>query len=248
MHDTDEHWKQWGEQDPYFAVLSEKKFRKGNVEINRQEFFESGAEYVSGIIATAVRHFGPLSKESALDFGSGVGRITIPLAQHFKKVTGVEISGAMIAEAQQNCRRFAVDNVAFVPSDDQLSQLSHPFDFVNSCQVLQHLPLTRGMHIMDRLLRSLKPGGVVALHFPVRHRLTSLERFVYLLKHHVPFARYGFNLLQGRRFSEPLMEMNQYNLIEVVALYSAHGIREFTFYTHIVEESISIILFGKKEA
>jgi tRNA/tmRNA/rRNA uracil-C5-methylase (TrmA/RlmC/RlmD family) len=73
-------------------VLSEKKFRKENVELNRKEFFESGAEYVSGTVATAVRHFGQLNKESALDFGSGVGRVTIPLAQHFKKVVGVEIS------------------------------------------------------------------------------------------------------------------------------------------------------------
>ena len=48
MYNTDDHWKQWGKQDPYFAVLSHKKFRKENIEANRKEFFESGAEYVSG--------------------------------------------------------------------------------------------------------------------------------------------------------------------------------------------------------
>jgi SAM-dependent methyltransferase len=248
MYSTDDHWKQWGERDPYFAVLSEKKFRKENVELNRKEFFESGAEYVSGTVATAVRHFGQLNKESALDFGSGVGRVTIPLAQHFKKVVGVEISDAMIAEAEQNCQRFAVNNVDFVKSDDDLSRLSQKFDFVNSCLVLQHLSLKRGMNIVSRLLKSLNTGGVIALHFPVSRRLPPLEQFVYLLKHNVPFARYCFNMLQGRRFSEPLMQMNQYDLIEVIALYSANGIREFTFYTHVLEGTISIILFGRKDA
>ena len=43
------------------------------------------------------------------------------------------------------------------------------------------------------------------------------------------------------------MQMNQYDLIEVIALYSANGIREFTFYTHMLEDTISIILFGRKE-
>ncbi len=28
MYNTDDHWKEWGEQDPYFAVLSRNKFRK----------------------------------------------------------------------------------------------------------------------------------------------------------------------------------------------------------------------------
>jgi hypothetical protein len=47
MYNTDDHWKQWGEQDPYFGVLSLDKFRKENIDDNRTEFFESGAEVVS---------------------------------------------------------------------------------------------------------------------------------------------------------------------------------------------------------
>ena len=229
-------------------MLSHKKFRKENIEANRREFFESGAEYVFGIIATAVRHFGQFKNESAVDFGSGVGRLTIPLGQRFKKVVGVEISDAMIAEARQNCQRIAAWNVDFVKSDDNLSRLAQKFDFVNSCLVLQHLPPKRGMNIISRLLKSLNPGGVIVLHFPVRRRLPPLEKFVYLLKHNVPLARYCFNLLQGRRLSEPLMQMNQYDLIDVVALYSANGIREFAFNTHVLEDTLSVILFGRKEA
>jgi SAM-dependent methyltransferase len=248
MYNTDDHWNQWGKQDPYFAVLSEGKFRGKSFEANRQEFFESGVEYVSGIVANAVRCFGQLNNESALDFGSGVGRVTIPLAQHFKKVVGVEISDAMIKEAMENCLRSAVHNVDFVKSDDQLSLICRDFDFINSCLVLQHLSLKRGMNIIARLLKSLNPGGVIALHFPVRRLLSPLAQIVYFLQHHVPLARYCFNLLKGRRVSEPLMQMNVYDLIEVIALYSANGIREFTFYTHEAEGTISVVLIGRKEA
>src|SRR5258708_32090457 len=101
MDNTDDHWKQWGEQDPYFAVLSRNKFRKENIEENRKEFFESGAEVVSGVIDMAVSPFGRFNLCSALDFGSGGGRLTIPLAQRFKTFVGVEISSAMISGAQR---------------------------------------------------------------------------------------------------------------------------------------------------
>src|SRR5258708_15239189 len=96
MDNTDDHWKQWGEQDPYFAVLSRNKFRKENIEENRKEFFESGAEVVSGVIDMAVRHFGQFNLGFALDFGLGVGPLTIPFAQRFKNFLGVVISAVVV--------------------------------------------------------------------------------------------------------------------------------------------------------
>jgi SAM-dependent methyltransferase len=248
MDNTDDHWKQWGEQDPYFAVLSDKKYRIKNFAANRKEFFESGVEYVTGILATAVRCFGQLNNQAALDFGSGVGRVAIPLAQHFKKVIGIEISDAMIREAKENGLHFAVQNVDFVKSDDQLSLIFQDFDFINSCLVLQHLSPKRGMNIIARLLKRLNPGGVIALQFPVRRRLPPLEQLVYFLQHNVPLARHGFNLLKGRRLSEPLMQMNTYDLVEVIAVYLANGIREFSLHTHVSEGTISVNLIGRKEA
>jgi 2-polyprenyl-3-methyl-5-hydroxy-6-metoxy-1,4-benzoquinol methylase len=248
MYNTDDHWKQWGEQDPYFGVLSRDKFRKENIDDNRTEFFESGGAVVSRVISMATRQFGQFNQGSALDFGSGVGRLTIPLAQRFKNVVGVEISEAMIAEAQRNCQLYAVGNVDFVKSDDHLSRVAQKFDFVNSCIVLQHIPPRRGMTIISGLLHVLNPGGVIALHFPVRRRLPRREQLVYAIKHNVPFTRYCFNLLRGRRLSEPLMQWNEYNLVEVMALCSASGIREFALHTDLSEGMFSVILVGRKDA
>jgi hypothetical protein len=54
------------------------------------------------------------------------------------------------------------------------------------------------MKIIAQLLKSLNPGGVIVLHFPVRRRLPPLELFAYSLKHQVPFARYGFKSAAGK--------------------------------------------------
>jgi 2-polyprenyl-3-methyl-5-hydroxy-6-metoxy-1,4-benzoquinol methylase len=247
MYNTDEHWKQWGEQDPYFGVLSQAEFRKENIEKYRNEFFDSGAQLMSNVVGMAVRHFGQFNTASALDFGSGVGRLTIPLAQRFKKVVGIDISEAMIAEAQRNCQGFGVFNVDFVKSDDQLSLVAQKFDFVNCCLVLQHIAPKRGMKIIARLLEVLNKGGVIVLQFPVRVHLPALQQVVYTIKHKVPFTRHCFNLLRGRRISEPLMQLNEYNLIEVMALCSANGIQETTVRSSTFAGGLSATLVGKKE-
>ena len=88
MDNTDDHWKQWGEQDPYFAVLSRNKFRKENIEENRKEFFESGAEVVSGLIDMAVRHFGQFNLGSALDFRVRGGAANNPIGSTLQKCRG----------------------------------------------------------------------------------------------------------------------------------------------------------------
>ena len=86
------------------------------------------------------------------------------------------------------------------------------------------------------------------MHFPVRRRLTPLAQFVYFLQHNVPLAGQCINLLRGRRISEPLIQMNAYDLIEVIALYSANDVRECSFQTHVSEGTISVILIGRKKA
>ena len=104
------------------------------------------------------------------------------------------------------------------------------------------------MTIISLLLKVLNLGGVIALHFPVRHRLPPVERFVYMVKQNLPFTRYYFNLLQARPLSEPLMQMNEYDLIEVMALGSVNGIREFALHPNRLGGTLSVILIGRKDA
>jgi len=104
------------------------------------------------------------------------------------------------------------------------------------------------MTIISGLVSVLNPGGVIALHFPVRRRLPLRKHCVYMVQHNVPFTRYCFNLLQARRLSEPLMQMNEYDLIEIMALGSVNGIREFALHPNRLRGTLSVILVGRKDA
>src|SRR5437870_4916423 len=102
MLSTDKAWEKFGRDDPYFGVLAEEKFTAGKIVDNRDDFFASGRSSVSQIIERFEKHFGALSRGRALDHGCGVGRLALPLAEHFDHVVALDISPSMLAEAAAN--------------------------------------------------------------------------------------------------------------------------------------------------
>lgn len=94
------------------------------------------------------------------------------------------------------------------------------FDLVHSCLVLQHIPVKRGLEIIEQLRACVAPGGVLAVQVPLETR----RSWVYRIKHALPAARFVFNALQGKPLRQPLMQMNAYPA-EVVS--SALGTSDF---------------------
>ncbi len=88
---TDTDWDKWGETDPYFGVLSSDEYRAGNLsEEHRAKFFDSGSDYIDRMLATVREHLdSDFEPVSALDFGCGVGRLVIPLANVATTVVGM---------------------------------------------------------------------------------------------------------------------------------------------------------------
>ena len=122
----------------------------------------------------------------ALDFGSGLGRVTAALARSFSHVDGVDISPVMIAQARE-----AVPNpaVTFHLGDGRsLSGFdSGQFDFVYSNIVLQHIPGRRAvLDLVAEFVRVLAPTGVAVFHVParvsLRYRLAPRRRAYHLLR------------------------------------------------------------------
>jgi len=74
-----------------------KRYGKWDVE----EFLESGEHQIEDALQHGKKLGFPLSFESALDFGCGVGRLTRALAGRFKTCVGVDISPAMIQQARR---------------------------------------------------------------------------------------------------------------------------------------------------
>ena len=218
-------WERFGLTDPYYAVCNEETFRAARLkDASRAAFFDSGAQEVAGTLAVLRDVLRPgVAPRRALDFGCGVGRLTIPLARVAERVVGVDVSPAMLAEARRNCDAAGVTNVELVASDPDLSRVEGTVDFVHSYIVFQHVPPRLGLRTLDALLARLTPDGAGMLHFTYARRASALRRTVHALRRAAPPANWAVNVLQGRAPLTPMMGMYEYPMDEVLARLQAAG-------------------------
>ena len=224
----DETWRRLGAEEPYYGVLISEKFRRKNFnDALKEEFFQTGEKHIEEVLTQSKRAFGDgLALGRALDFGCGVGRLTIPLAQCFDEVTAVDISPAMLEEAQKNCSERRIENVTFMLSDDALSQVEGAYDFINAYIVFEHIEAVRGIRIIRRLLGLLGPGGVAAIDLCTKRHESGLRRVGAWLKKRFLPLHYLHNLLRGRPMNEPLIQMNVYDVNAVLSLALDAGMRD----------------------
>lgn len=214
---SDEAWRRWGEIEPYYGVFAADRFRRSAFADHCDEFWGSGEAQVDERLAVAERHFGPLARRRALDFGCGVGRLTLPLARRFEEAVGLDIAPAMLAEARRNAEAAGLANARWLLSDDALGAVEGRFDLVMSCIVLQHIPVRRGLGIVRRLLDRVAPGGAAALHVCIDRGDSPAQALRYAAQRHVPGVQRYLNRRAGRPADEPLMQMNAYPLNIILA-------------------------------
>ena len=181
--DTNADWQIIAKEQPYWGVLSVDQFRGQDISgDNKAQFFASGVDYVNRLLGLVHKHFGPVMGR-ALDFGCGVGRLSIALASRFTEVVGVDVSEEMLNLCRNNARQFGVRNIELVLSDDTLSRVTGQFDLVNTIIVLQHIPQERGIRIFQRLIDLTKVGGICSIQVTyARERL--------MLAHELGSAQY----------------------------------------------------------
>jgi 2-polyprenyl-3-methyl-5-hydroxy-6-metoxy-1,4-benzoquinol methylase len=131
----------------------------------------------------------PLLRRRALDFGCGIGRVTIPLAEHFDEVVGVDVAPAMLEQARSNSAAAGCENVQFlVNAGERLNLPSFGgFDLVFTSHVLQHLPSRAQIARYARDLAALvAPGGLLIAQVPdqigLRDRLQARRRAYTVLR------------------------------------------------------------------
>jgi SAM-dependent methyltransferase len=249
MGNTDKAWQRLGQIDPYFAVLAHPRFREAAKEgETRREFFTSGAEHVEFLFAAIRENLDPeFAPHRSLDFGCGVGRVTIPLARRVAQVVAIDVSDSMLEEANKNCEEAGVRNVLLLKSDDSLENVPGDFDFLHSYIVFQHIPPRRGAMILCRLLRRLSNNGVGALHFIYASRAPGWKRLFRKLRAAFPLVNNLANLLKGPSFRYPYAEMNSYNVNRLLLHLQEHGCHRvhLRFCDH--DGYKGIVLFFKKE-
>jgi SAM-dependent methyltransferase len=246
----DRSWQSLGNTDPYFAVLTNPRYHRDQLTPEAvRDFFASGEEYISWVIATIKQHFDPnFAPRRALDFGCGVGRLTIPLAARAGSVMGLDISEAMLGEARGNCANHGVENASFQLSDPELKAAQGEFDLIHSFIVFQHIPPQRGIPLFRRLLMHLDQRGVAVLHFTFGSNLPFLGRAKFWARKNSTLVNCATNVLKGRPLRQPVMQMNCYPLDKLMAIAFEAGIRNS--YVHLTNHSgwYGAILFLKKDS
>lgn len=114
-----------------------------------------------------------------LDMGCGTGRFTIPLARAGARMTGLDLTEAMLDQARAKAVVEQVDiefhqgDMASLPFPDQ------SFDVVTSMLALMHIPLSDRQSVFSEVARVLKPGGrmLLCVKNGVFERMFSGDRF-----------------------------------------------------------------------
>jgi ubiquinone/menaquinone biosynthesis C-methylase UbiE len=226
VHDPGEQWERFGRVDPYYGVLAGDEFRRENLDDDALErFFATGEQHVASVLESARRVAGNgFTATTILDHGCGVGRLLVAFARHAERTVGVDISPSMLAEARRNCDARGVKNLELVTAD-RLATLAPEFDLVHSYIVLQHIPPRAGLPIVDTLASLVRPGGVGVLHVPVAAP-NLVARLHTWTTRNVPYAYNFANLVRGRPWSYPHMQMNVYSLDALMLRLRRRGFRD----------------------
>lgn len=167
-------WDDHARRDPLWAILSDPS--KSGRRWNLRDFLETGRREVSLLMYQLRALNIGVSRQAALDFGCGVGRLSQPLARHFDRVVGVDVSPEMIRladEINQYPARVRYlcngrDDLAVLPTSD--------FTFMYSNVVLQHIEPATTLRYLRELFRVVAPGGVLVFQLPSHPRPPEEQR------------------------------------------------------------------------
>lgn len=239
-------WYRFGELTPYCGVFSSAGLERELTAGKKEELFSSGVWHMRLCFDIASRVFNFHPGGLALDFGCGVGRLTCAMAPHFSEVVGLDISPGMLAEARSESSRRGCDNIVYDLSTERSRLAPNTYDFVHSYLVLQHIPVLSGERIIEAMLTSLKTHGVGAIHLTYGHSQGAIATwFRKTVKNFLPLRAVA-NILRGRRWDYPVMQMNDYELSGIFNIFSAHGVNEV--FTHRVDDwgTFGLFIFFRK--
>lgn len=190
-----ETWELLGKEDPLWAIYSHPDKRGGRWDL--REFMETGERAVAHYYELITKHAHTSGMFShVLDFGCGVGRLTFAWGKRAKRVTGVDISSAMLQIANENLAGREHINFILNQSDDLRVFKAGEFDLVFSFVCLQHMPWPLAANYIADFSRICAPGGIVAFQLP--SRTFQVERMARFRKSLVECFPFGMGRLYRR--------------------------------------------------
>ncbi|MDE5699950.1 MAG: class I SAM-dependent methyltransferase [Lachnospiraceae bacterium] len=167
---TRQTWSQLGTAQPYWSVLTDRKYLLENMgETEKKEFYGSGRKNCEAIVQTLVRNGIIKNRDEAksldiTEIGCGTGRVTMHLAQTFRSVTALDISAGNM-EIASTVVQGGNTSFRLVQGIEDYGRLPRA-DVVYSIMVLQHNVPPVIEYILNAMLESLKDGGTAIFQVP----------------------------------------------------------------------------------
>lgn len=160
-------WERLGGERPFHSVLTQPRYLPTRFASSEDEFWRSG-ESEAYVLADYLADHGMarLRDASVVEYGCGVGRVTMPLAGLVGQLTAYDLSEPHLKLAQARAAQLARTNVRLVLLTSPLAAEFAPCDLFYSRIVLQHNPPPIIGHVLRRLIRALRPGGIGIFQVP----------------------------------------------------------------------------------
>lgn len=161
-------WRSLGDSRPHWSVMSWDKFLPEHIGQTVEEFYRTGEESVATLLRTLERNdIEPAALQRCMDFGCGLGRLSIALAPHFREVHAVDFSETHLRLASQALEERGASNVRLhrlrtIEDSGRLPKVDLFFSLI----VLQHNPPPVTRELLGRLLDRVDEGGVAVFQVP----------------------------------------------------------------------------------
>ena len=184
-------WEQLGNDEPFWSVLSTGEFRRDVFAEHAEDFYRSGSNDLSAMDSALRRAGCTPTPGRCLEFGCGVGRVTIHLANRFEEVVGFDISASHLRLAQERIDQLGMgDRIALKRAGNDIDLRSlGMFDFVFSVIVLQHNPPPLIRDILEQFCDILRPEGLAFFQVPTYRR-----GYVFELNRHLQSEKSGIEM------------------------------------------------------
>lgn len=222
---ADRDWDRFAAREPYFAVITDPRFLRANLTAeNERQFFASGESLVAWMLdvidAALAPQFAPMS---TLEYGCGVGRLALPLAQRPGSVVAADRSPAMLDAARAQAAQRGLDHIAF-QSTDALFAAPRTFDLVICYHVLQRLPRQEGLALLRRLEGCIGADGIGVFQWCCRSREPMVVRGSRWVRERVPGANSVANRLRRKPPGDPFVPTHIYDTGDMLAELDAAGL------------------------
>jgi len=156
-----------GPTEPHFSVPVGSPEALDSVDTNISQFWATGHVQAQDLLQS-LKCFGltELKNKTAVEFGCGIGRLSLGLASKFKQLHSYDVSDSQITLAKKASVDAGVHNCEFhLSSGNPFAALEHT-DFFYSKNTFEHYPPPIIHQFIRNALRSLKADGLALFQVP----------------------------------------------------------------------------------